>query len=54
MIGRLCGMTTHRSPKPAASVGTADRAVTAALVLALLAALGWLGGMICTVLGWSM
>lgn len=54
MIGRLCRMTTHRAPKPAAHpTQPVERAVTAALVLAVIAGLAWIGGMIYTVSGWS-
>jgi hypothetical protein len=53
MIGRLGPMTTHRAPRtvnhPAHPV---ERAVTAALLLAVIAGLGWIGGMIYTILGW--
>lgn len=46
-------MTTHRTPKPVAHPGRpAGRAVTAGMVLAVAAALAWLGGMIYTVVGW--
>ncbi|MFG2119998.1 morphogenic membrane protein MmpA [Streptomyces sp. NPDC048710] len=48
-------MTTHRSAKtvtrPAQPV---ERAVTAALVLAVVAGLAWIGGMFWTLLGWRM
>ncbi|MFG2423842.1 morphogenic membrane protein MmpA [Streptomyces sp. NPDC048448] len=53
-------MTTHRSPKPAArrdGPGPArpdERAVTAALVLSVVAGVGWVGGMIYTVLEWPL
>ncbi|GLP70841.1 MULTISPECIES: hypothetical protein [unclassified Streptomyces] len=51
-------MTTHRmtqrSPKPLADPNRpVERAVTAALVLGVLAGLGWIVGMIYTVAGWS-
>ncbi|OXY94844.1 hypothetical protein BEK98_17105 [Streptomyces diastatochromogenes] len=53
--GRLARMTTHRSAKtltrPAQPV---ERAVTAALVLAVVAGLAWIGGMFWTLLGWQM
>lgn len=49
VIGRLCRMTTHRSPKPVAHPSQpVERAVTIALVLAVAAGLAWIGGMICT------
>ncbi|MGW7047411.1 morphogenic membrane protein MmpA [Streptomyces avermitilis] len=45
-------MTTHRSPKPMAGPAQpVERAVTAALVLAVIAALAWTVGMIWTVVG---
>ncbi|MFR0355986.1 morphogenic membrane protein MmpA [Streptomyces sediminimaris] len=48
-------MTTHRTPKPLADPGRpVERAVTAVLVLAVLAGVGWIAGMICTVAGWSL
>ncbi|MET7848789.1 hypothetical protein AB0D78_12545 [Streptomyces avermitilis] len=48
-------MTTHRSPKPMARPAQPDeRAVTAALVLAVIAGLAWTVGMIYTVLGWPL
>jgi hypothetical protein len=47
-------MTTHRAPKavshPAQHV---ERAVTAALLLAALAGLAWIVGMVVTVLEWG-
>jgi hypothetical protein len=54
MIGRLWPMTTHRAPKPAASpVQPVERAVLAALVLAVLAGVAWIAGMVYTVTGWA-
>ncbi|MEU1534865.1 morphogenic membrane protein MmpA [Streptomyces fagopyri] len=50
-------MTTHRSPKPAGRPGPTqpvERAVTAALVLSVVAGVGWVGGMIYTVLEWPL
>ncbi|MEU7339004.1 morphogenic membrane protein MmpA [Streptomyces sp. NPDC007074] len=53
-------MTTHRSPKSAARpdrTGPAQPvapAVTAALVLSVVAGVGWVGGMIYTVLEWPL
>lgn len=48
-------MTTHRFAetvtRPAQPV---ERAVTAAPVLAVVAGLGWIGGMFWTLLGWQM
>ncbi|WP_189866230.1 morphogenic membrane protein MmpA [Streptomyces poonensis] len=47
-------MTTRRARKPAASsVQPAGRAVTAGLVLAVLAGLAWVAGMVYTVSGWA-
>ncbi|WP_369264213.1 morphogenic membrane protein MmpA [Streptomyces sp. R35] len=47
-------MTTHRAPKTAAHPAQpVERAVLAALVLAVIAGLAWIGGMIYTVTGWS-
>jgi hypothetical protein len=60
MIGRLALMTTHRmprhrSPKPLTDPDRpVERAVTAALVLAALAGLGWICGMIYTVATWPL
>ncbi|SPF00360.1 hypothetical protein SMA5143A_1071 [Streptomyces sp. MA5143a] len=54
MIGRLVRMTTHRAPKPAASPSQpVERAVTAGLLLALIAGLAWIGGMVYTLTGWA-
>ncbi|MHA5051405.1 morphogenic membrane protein MmpA [Streptomyces sp. SD15] len=48
-------MTTHRSPKPAATASQpVERVVMAALVLSVIAGLAWIGGMIYTVLGWPL
>ncbi|MFJ2395720.1 morphogenic membrane protein MmpA [Streptomyces sp. NPDC087843] len=53
-------MTTHRTPQPAARRDRpgpdrpAERAVTAALVLSVVAGVGWVGGMIYTVLEWPL
>ncbi|MFF3333140.1 morphogenic membrane protein MmpA [Streptomyces sp. NPDC002888] len=48
-------MTTHRAPKPLADPNRpVERAVTAALVVAVLAGLGWIGGMIYTLVAWPM
>lgn len=47
-------MTTHRAQKPLADPDRpVERAVTAALILAVLAGLGWIAGMLYTVAGWS-
>lgn len=52
---RLCPMTTHRAPKPLADPNRpVERAVTAVLILAVLAGVGWIAGMIYTVAGWSL
>lgn len=46
-------MTTHRAPKPAASPSQpVERTLMAGLVLAVLAGVGWIAGMIYTVMGW--
>ncbi|MET8247010.1 hypothetical protein ABZV31_22865 [Streptomyces sp. NPDC005202] len=48
-------MTMHRSPKPLVDPNRpVERAVTAVLILAVLAGLAWIGGMICTAAGWSL
>ncbi|MGW1957496.1 morphogenic membrane protein MmpA [Streptomyces sp. NPDC001920] len=48
-------MTTHRSPKPLADPDRpVEHAVTAALVLATLAGLGWIAGMIYTLAEWPL
>ncbi|MFD8423040.1 morphogenic membrane protein MmpA [Streptomyces sp. NPDC059466] len=53
-------MTTHRPPKPAARrdlpgpARPVEPAVTAALVLSVVAGVGWVGGMIYTVLAWPL
>lgn len=47
-------MTTQRAPKTAANPAQpVERAVTAALVLAMIGGIAWIGGMIYTVSGWS-
>lgn len=54
-LGRLNPMTTHRSPKPLVDPDRpVERAVTAALVVATLAGLGWIIGMIYTIAGWPL
>ncbi|SOD68111.1 hypothetical protein SAMN06272781_1359 [Streptomyces sp. 1222.2] len=54
MIGRLCRMTTHRAPKPAtAPTHSVERVVTTGLLLALIAGLAWIAGMIYTLTGWA-
>ncbi|MFE5188996.1 morphogenic membrane protein MmpA [Streptomyces sp. NPDC056628] len=46
-------MTTHRSPKPLADPGRpVERAVTAALVVGVLAGFGWIAGMVYTLVEW--
>lgn len=48
-------MPRHRSPKPLADPERpVERAVTAALVLAALAGLAWICGMIYTVATWQL
>ncbi|MFE6622675.1 morphogenic membrane protein MmpA [Streptomyces sp. NPDC008086] len=48
-------MTTHRAAKPLADPDRpVERAVTAVLVLAVVAGLAWIGGMIFTVAGWTL
>ncbi|MGW2046134.1 morphogenic membrane protein MmpA [Streptomyces sp. NPDC001858] len=48
-------MTTHRAPKPLADPDrSVERAVTAALILAVLAGLGWIVGMIYTLVQWPV
>ncbi|EKX64559.1 hypothetical protein STRIP9103_08498 [Streptomyces ipomoeae 91-03] len=47
-------MTTHRAPKSTAGpTQSIERAVTAGLLLALIAGLAWIGGMIYTLTGWA-
>jgi len=58
MIGRLGRMTTqthigHRAPKPA-PLHPVERTVMAALIVAGLVGLGWVGSMIYTIASWSM
>lgn len=54
-VGRLGGMTTHRAPQPLADPGRpVERAVNAALILAVLAGLGWIVGMIYTLVQWPL
>ncbi|MCX5267617.1 MULTISPECIES: morphogenic membrane protein MmpA [unclassified Streptomyces] len=48
-------MTTHRAPKPLADPDRpVERAVNAALILAVLAGLGWIVGMIYTLVQWPL
>ncbi|MDO0924795.1 hypothetical protein QQY24_04945 [Streptomyces sp. TG1A-8] len=48
-------MTTHRAAKPVTRPDQpAERAVTAALVLAVAAGLAWTGGMLYTLWGWRL
>ncbi|MFG2944759.1 MULTISPECIES: morphogenic membrane protein MmpA [Streptomyces] len=48
-------MTTQRSPKPLADPNRpVERAVTAALILAALAGVAWIAGMIYTVVAWPL
>ncbi|MFF4118185.1 morphogenic membrane protein MmpA [Streptomyces sp. NPDC001714] len=47
-------MTTHRAPKPVTQPAqSAERAVNAALVLAVVAGFAWIAGMLYTVLEWQ-
>jgi hypothetical protein len=47
-------MTTHRAPKPVADPAQpVERAVNAALVLAVVAGFAWIVGMLCTVVAWQ-
>ncbi|MFD5630707.1 morphogenic membrane protein MmpA [Streptomyces sp. NPDC127072] len=47
-------MTTHRAPKAEAHpTQTVERTVMAALFLAVVAGVAWIGGMIYTVSEWS-
>jgi len=53
VLGKVWGMTTHRAAKPLADPGRpVERAVTAALVVGVLAGLGWIAGMVYTLLEW--
>ncbi|MER7898867.1 hypothetical protein ABTX62_22835 [Streptomyces sp. NPDC096046] len=48
-------MTTHRAPKPVAGpTQSVERAVTTGLILAVLAGLGWIAGMIYTIAEWPL
>ncbi|GAB7105892.1 hypothetical protein JCM4814A_42060 [Streptomyces phaeofaciens JCM 4814] len=48
-------MTTHRAPKPLADPNRpVERAVNAALALAALAGVGWIAGMIYTLVQWPL
>ncbi|MER5718313.1 hypothetical protein [Streptomyces sp. NPDC002132] len=48
-------MTTHRIPEPpAAPALPVRRAMNAALVLSVLAGLGWTAGMIYTLASWNL
>ncbi|WP_208818426.1 morphogenic membrane protein MmpA [Streptomyces marokkonensis] len=48
-------MTTHRAPEPVAADGRpVERAVTVGLALAVLAGLGWIAGMIYTLVEWPL
>ncbi|GAA4318215.1 hypothetical protein GCM10023086_41580 [Streptomyces venetus] len=54
-VGRLGRMTTHRATKPVASpTQTVERAVTIGLILAVLAGLAWIAGMIYTIAEWPL
>lgn len=53
--GSLGGMTKHRAPKPVAAGGRpVERAVTVGLALAVVAGLGWIVGMIYTLVQWPL
>ncbi|MFE6282046.1 morphogenic membrane protein MmpA [Streptomyces sp. NPDC057877] len=48
-------MTTHRAPKPLSDPDRpVERAVVLGLALAVLAGVGWIGGMIYTLVSWPM
>ncbi|WP_185931077.1 MULTISPECIES: morphogenic membrane protein MmpA [unclassified Streptomyces] len=47
-------MTTHRAPKPVAGGRPVERAVTVGLALAAIAGLGWIVGMIYTLVRWPL
>ncbi|MEU1852611.1 hypothetical protein ABZ499_25905 [Streptomyces sp. NPDC019990] len=48
-------MTTHRAPKPVAHpTHGVERAVTIGLILAVLAGLAWIAGMIYTIAEWPL
>ncbi|MFC5243876.1 morphogenic membrane protein MmpA [Streptomyces atrovirens] len=48
-------MTTHRAAKPvAADSRPVERAVTVGLALAVLAGLGWIVGMVYTLVEWPL
>ncbi|MGC3003532.1 morphogenic membrane protein MmpA [Streptomyces sp. G35A] len=48
-------MPTHRAPKPVAAPGRpVERAVTVGLALAVLAGLGWIAGMVYTLVAWPL
>lgn len=53
--GRLPYMTTHRAPEPVTADGRpVERTVTVGLGLAVLAGLGWIVGMIYTLVEWPL
>ncbi|HEY8985978.1 MAG TPA: hypothetical protein VIU15_41190 [Streptomyces sp.] len=48
-------MTSHRAPKPLTDPARpVERAVNAALILAVLAGFGWIVGMIYTLVEWQI
>ncbi|MFF8035729.1 MULTISPECIES: morphogenic membrane protein MmpA [unclassified Streptomyces] len=48
-------MTTRRAPRSVAADGRpVGRAVTVGLALAVLAGLGWIAGMVCTLAAWPL
>jgi hypothetical protein len=50
---RVDRMTARRAPKPPVRAARPAGAVTVGLLLAVLAGVGWLAGMIWTIAGWS-
>ncbi|ANJ10485.1 hypothetical protein GCM10010220_57360 [Streptomyces parvulus] len=52
--GRVERMTTRRTPEYRAPAGRpVGRAAAAGLALAVVAGLAWVGGMVCTLVGWA-
>ncbi|MEQ8143285.1 hypothetical protein [Streptomyces sp. OP7] len=53
--GRVIAMPTHRTAGPRRTPARpTGRAVTLGLTLAILAGLGWVTGMICTLIAWQL
>ncbi|MET8896152.1 hypothetical protein ABZX43_18430 [Streptomyces albogriseolus] len=53
--GKVIGMPTHRTaPLRRTPVRPTGRAVTLGLTLAVLAGVGWVAGMICTLITWPL